>query len=152
MVDKPKSGGESDKLIDVTWQHYTYRHELFWKSLYRWGSAVIAISIVPYVKPEILSSLGKAIFIFPVLAFLLGWIAAWHLGAEYWRFKCVDDKLREVLGEGFPRFSQPNPRKIFAISIGRTAVFLFALGTTFLSILNSIILGFLWISPHSRCT
>jgi hypothetical protein len=152
-LNNPTDHEGKDKLVDITWQNYMYRHELFWKSLYRWGSAVIAISVVPYLRPEILNSLGRAIYIFPVLAWILALVAAWHLGAEYWRLKSVGRKLEGLIGEGF--FAYPTQNfydRFFGFSIGWIAVGLFGLGFTVLTILNCVVLHWLRKTPLVHCT
>lgn len=86
----------------LLWEEWKYRHELFWKSLYRWGTASVAVSIVPWVQTEILDDLGIMVLFFPVLASLIAGFASWHIAAEYSRLRKVDKKYRDVLGDFAP--------------------------------------------------
>lgn len=83
---------EATKLL---WEEWKYRHSLFWKSLNLWGAAFVFLSITPYVKTDILLNLGRGVLVFPLFAELLAICAAWHLAAEYARFKLVNEKYRK---------------------------------------------------------
>lgn len=95
--------GKSTRALaaDLVWKEFEYRHDLFWRSLFKWGSAFIVISIVPWVRPDLESQLGRYVLVFPVFAFLLGVGASWHLAAEYHRLMPILQSLktlRERLG------------------------------------------------------
>lgn len=130
---------EAAKLLGSSYQ---YKHSLFWKSLTRWGIAILTVSILPYIKPDIFRWLDNYIFIFPGLASLLSLIAAWHLGAEYFRLVQIDEKYNELLGQ----FSPPKMptvkrwQKVLAQPIGWVAFWVFLVGLNVLSIVNAIFL------------
>ena len=58
-----KDLAEWAKLI---WSEYEYRHGLYWKSIYLWGGAAVALFVAPFLQPEV-KELGSAAFIFPIL-------------------------------------------------------------------------------------
>jgi len=137
---------EEKDAVGLLWNEWAYRHDLFWKSLFRWGAAVIALWIVPFVKPEIVSKLGHGILIFPSLALLLSLAAAWHLGAEYSRLKVVNEKYRSLLGNYRPGDLSKDKwwMNLFGLSIGTTAVLLFGL---LLSVFSICIALWLYLNP-----
>ena len=53
------------------WEEYKYRHDLIWQRIFRFTTAVVLISIIPYVQQDIARLLDLAILIAPVLAMLL---------------------------------------------------------------------------------
>jgi hypothetical protein len=95
------------KWVELLWDEFKYRHELYWKSLYLWGGAATAVFIAPFLKPE-LKVLGPAVFIFPVIGLVLALVGAWHLASE-------GERLMEV-GRKFNQFrsaSNTSPDGIF---------------------------------------
>lgn len=62
------------------WDEWKYRHENYWKLLYRYLLAIAVLVTIPFVKPEIFNPLVKGwskgiyislpIIIFTVLCFL----------------------------------------------------------------------------------
>lgn len=65
--------GASDALQQCMylWEEYKYRHDLIWQRIFRFTTAVVLISIIPYVQQEIARLLGAAILIAPLLATVL---------------------------------------------------------------------------------
>jgi len=53
------------------WEEYRYRHDLVWQRIFRFTTAVVLISIIPYVQPKIAGLLGPWILIAPLLATIL---------------------------------------------------------------------------------
>jgi hypothetical protein len=94
-VTEPLSPGEGASLL---WEEWKYRHDLFWQAFYRWGTAAVVVSVVPYVQPRLVDDLGSVVLVFPALAALLAVGASWHLFAEYARLLRVTARYREALG------------------------------------------------------
>lgn len=86
----------------LLWEKWKYRQELFWKSLYRWGTAAIAVSIVPWVQTELVYDLGLMVLFFSCLASMIAGFVSWLIAAEYERFNKVDKKYRGILGKYAP--------------------------------------------------
>jgi hypothetical protein len=59
---------EKAKLI---WDEYKYRHEHCWKLIFQITAAVVALSVIPFTKDEITTSLGYWIVALPALGFAL---------------------------------------------------------------------------------
>ena len=53
------------------WEEYKYRHNHIWQLIFRFTAAVVLISVIPYLEPNVAGILGYGILITPVLAFLL---------------------------------------------------------------------------------
>ncbi len=53
------------------WDEYKYRHDLIWQRIFRFTTAVVLISIIPYVQQDIAHRLGNWILIAPLLASIL---------------------------------------------------------------------------------
>jgi hypothetical protein len=131
---------EGAKLL---WEEWSYRHELFWRSLYRWGGATVAVSIVPYVNPDLIKDLGVVVLVFPFLSFSISIFAAWHLSAEYARLTKVTEKLREVQGRYAPQPIDTENliiRLILRLKIGWVVPISFIVVAIPLSVLNAILL------------
>ena len=65
--------GEGIKLEEAKflWDEYRYRHELCWKLIFQITTAVVAILIIPYIKPDITKSVGIWMVALPFLAIIL---------------------------------------------------------------------------------
>ncbi|NIR73398.1 MAG: hypothetical protein GWN62_18970 [Aliifodinibius sp.] len=59
------------KQCQYLWEEYKYRHDLIWQRLFRFTTAVVLISIIPYIQQDIVLRLGKYILIAPLLASIL---------------------------------------------------------------------------------
>ena len=64
---------EFDALVycQYLWEEYKYRHDHIWQRIFRFTSAVVLISIVPYVQMKIARTLGCWILLAPLLATIL---------------------------------------------------------------------------------
>jgi hypothetical protein len=93
------------------WAEYEYRHDLVWQRVFRFTTAVVLISIIPYVKKNIAQLLGNWILIAPVLAAFLAAFVLFVMKNElkllgkirraYRRRQneLLDEDLRYVLGK-----------------------------------------------------
>lgn len=125
---------EAAKLL---WDEWKYRHSIFWNSLYRWGIAVVTISLVPYVKTDIIETLGLLVLAFPVVSALFSIVAAWHLAAEYYRLQLVRRRYLELLAPYTPYAAT---KTLLAWSIGSAVTYVFLYGLTSLSLINAYLL------------
>ena len=64
------------------WDEYRYRHEHCWNLVFKITAAVVAILIVPYVKPEITQAVGRLIMALPVTALALVLFSYYRLERE----------------------------------------------------------------------
>ena len=44
---------EALKLCQYLWDEYKYRHDLIWQRIFRFTTAVVLISLIPYVQQNI---------------------------------------------------------------------------------------------------
>lgn len=123
MATRPKKQADNVKksqIVNLLWEEWKYRHDVFWQSIYRWGLAVGLITIAPYVSPNLIGELDYIVLFFPILAGLVSMFASWHLGAEYVRLKKVDEQYRPLLGKYRPQpLTNRVERILFKTSIGR---------------------------------
>ena len=60
---------------EYLWKEYQYRHDLIWQRVFSTTTAVVLISIIPYVQRSIARTLGHYILLAPLLAtFLAGFV------------------------------------------------------------------------------
>jgi hypothetical protein len=68
-VDDKKS--HDLEALQNLWDEYKYRHNLIWQRIFIFTTAVVSISILPYIQLNIVERLGNWILIAPVLAVIL---------------------------------------------------------------------------------
>jgi len=73
---------DEKQAIDLLWAEWKYRHDLFWKSIFRWAGAVLTLWVIPFLKPEVFKPWPKVALAFPILAFLLSLFSAWIIGGR----------------------------------------------------------------------
>jgi hypothetical protein len=131
---------EGAKVLLDEWK---WRQDQCWTSLRQYSVAAVTASIVPYIKPDLIGSLGRLIFIFPILGWLIFVVAAWLFASEYVRAKPVEERYRQLLG-----WYSPDPTRIrvfqdaiFVGSISKTTVWLLLLNSAILSMFNAVVLN-----------
>lgn len=136
---------EQKQAIQLLWEEWKYRHDLFWKLLFRWAGAVIVLWVIPFLKPEIFKFRAWVALIFPAAAFILSLFSAWILGAEQGRFSMVNKKYDELRVEFLPPRMPRKTRldRLFARRIGAGIVLLYGFGFAALSV---VVGYFLWLS------
>ena len=53
------------------WEEYKYRHDHIWQRIFTLTTAIVLISIIPYIQQDVVRLLRNWILIAPILAFLL---------------------------------------------------------------------------------
>jgi hypothetical protein len=56
---------------DRIWDEYKYRHDLCWRLVFQLTTAVVIISVVPYIKPDVAKQLGSIIAVLPIIGIAL---------------------------------------------------------------------------------
>ncbi|MDX2122002.1 MAG: carboxypeptidase-like regulatory domain-containing protein [Gemmatimonadota bacterium] len=125
---------DQNEAAKLLWEEYQYRHDVFWKSLVRWGAANVAISVVPYVRPEIIPLLKRTVLMLPAMAGFLAVAAALQLLGEYRRLKLVGRTFDGTMGIYAPH-------RIKNSKMGIWVVLFFAFGLTMLAALNAWVLS-----------
>lgn len=106
------------KQCEYLWKEYKYRHDLIWQRIFRFTTAIVLISIIPYIQESIARILGIWILIAPLLASILAIFVLVVINNELKLFnkiktqyrrrqnKLLDDDLQHDLNEksGFGRF------------------------------------------------
>jgi hypothetical protein len=133
---------DEKQAVDLLWDEWKYRHDLFWRLLFQWAGSVVALWIIPFLKPDIFKPYPKAALVFPLLAFFLTLLSAWLLGAEQRRFEMVSVKYDE-LRQGYlpPRMPKKTfADKLFAARVGASVVWFYGLTFALVSLAVAAIL------------
>ena len=132
------------------WDEYKYRHEHIWKLIFQITTAVIAVSIVPYISNEnIIKTLGWFIISLPCVGAILvvfGWL---RLSKEMYAMGELKKRHRAYHELNYGINYYPGRKKN---TKHKSSFFLHVqiyLGSLLvLSILNIIIILWLWV-PHA---
>jgi hypothetical protein len=131
----------TDRAIQMLWKWRKYRNEAFWSSMYRLGTASIALSMLPYLLPDLSGKLGSAVLVFPSMAALLSLVGAYLMIVQYMLYKLVDRKYRAVLGKYNPGdIPETGLNRPFRISIGKILAGLFIFFAIIGQLINGMIL------------
>jgi hypothetical protein len=85
-----------EKLAELSWQDFQYRHENFWRILYRAVAAFSAILIVPLLYDNE-DALAGYLFVFPILSGMLCLVSWWAMNAELRRLYQSQSVFRELM-------------------------------------------------------
>ncbi|HLF96842.1 MAG TPA: hypothetical protein VI457_06840 [Methylococcaceae bacterium] len=77
MANEPKF-----EFVKLVYDEWKYRHDGYWKSLYRWCVAIATLLVIPFVQPEIVNKLQNATIIFPGIAVVMAAISFLQLKTE----------------------------------------------------------------------
>jgi hypothetical protein len=140
VTPKQPSGIEATKLL---WEEYKLRQTHYWSSFNRYALSVITISVIPYVKPDVVKPLDELVLVFPVVGILLSLACCWLLGAEYQRLRMVRQKYDELLTKRFQPTRMPQDGlwdRLVAHRIGKFTSLVFGLGLSIFEVVNALLL------------
>ena len=86
----------NDKEHKILWTEYEYRHTHIWSTIYKVTGAVAAVSVVPYLKPDIMSELGLVALSLPLIAVGMAVLGLARLTRELELLDKIKTKYREV--------------------------------------------------------
>ncbi len=134
-----------EQATNTLWKWRKYRNQVFWSSVYRIGALSIALTIAPYLFPDLIEKLGPAVFTFPFLAFLFSAFGAYLLAVQYKLYKQVDRKFRSLLDIYKPEETPKDTiiNRIFRTSFGIIIVGFFLFFGTVVQLLNGFVLSYL---------
>ena len=131
--------------VDLLWDEFKFRQSHWWSIANKFGLAIIATLLLPYVQPAILERLGRATLILPAFGLAFSLAATWILGAEYQRVRAVRAKLAALTPDDmkldFPSVTWYE--RLFGRSIGHATTLIFLMGFTFLCIADAVALWFI---------
>ena len=110
-LSEQKSSDNNDFLEQAKylWGEYKYRHDLIWQLIFRFTTAVVLISTIPYIKVEIVACVGYFIVFVPILATILACFGILVMVNELELFGKIKNEYRELQNGLFQK-----KRKIFA--------------------------------------
>jgi len=127
--------------IQLLWDEYKFRHNLYWYSVFLFGGGAIFAYLLPFLQPQRVAELGMASLFFPFIGFLLSIFGGWHIAAQRTRLALIGLKLAE------PRDPRFTPEKInmtiqrswlvetVSCSISETFIYIFLFGLAPLSLI-----------------
>ncbi len=134
-----------DKAVKLLWEWRKYRNGVMYDSVYRWGAASLALAIAPYLLPNLIGELGFAVLVFPAVASILSFFAAYLIAVQYRLYKQVDREFRLLLGEYAPE-DLPRQKvvdRLLTISFGRVLPGAFLCFSLFVQFASALVLSHL---------
>lgn len=123
------------------WGEYTYRHDLIWQRVFRFTTAIVLISIVPYIQEDIACLFGPWIILAPALATLLAGFVLPVMNNELDLFGGIKKEYRKqqkrYLGKELKGAKKKERFRLF--------VMLYFVGLLALSIANLVIAWQVWV-------
>jgi hypothetical protein len=130
------------KHIQILWEEYKYRHDHIWQRTFRFTTAIVLISITPYLQQDIARLLGPWILIAPLLAFLLASFVLLVMRNELALFGRIKEAYRRQQNRLLPKdlehpINEKSTFKLFVMTYFGCLVLL--------SIVNGFIVWRVWI-------
>jgi hypothetical protein len=79
------------------WDEYKYRHDLCWRLVFQLTTAVVVISVIPYIQKDVAATLQGWIGALPVIGIFLVLLGLARLRGEIELLDKVKTKHRELL-------------------------------------------------------
>jgi hypothetical protein len=143
-------------LLDYIWDEYKYRHGLVWAAVYKVSAAVVALAVLPYVKPDLSKALGYRMLVPSILGTALAAFGIWVVRNELRLFAeskiaHYDIRMRLVYQSLSEAGKALKPETITVRTARRTPfdylVHILMIVLLGLSLSNTLFLGLSWI-PH----
>jgi hypothetical protein len=137
-----RSGSPDFDGAKVLLDEWKFRHQHSWTSLRQYAIAAVTVSIVPYVKTDLIPNLGRTVLLFPFVGWLIFVAAILLFAAEYVR--CYDAEVQYywLLGSDLPEQKATQTfKELFFRSIGQMTISVLLVMTWMLSIANAIFLN-----------
>lgn len=81
---------------ELIWDEYKYCHTHCWKVVFQLTAAVVLLSIVPYIRPEIAKVLGPKILLTNLIAIVLSIVGFFAMWSELKLFKKIKKEHRKL--------------------------------------------------------
>lgn len=94
--------------IELLWAEYRYRHEHIWATIYKITTAVVTISIVPYLNINVVHALGYKVLLLPVLGVLLAIFSLLRMFSELKLFLKIKKKYIQIQNKSLLLINQIN--------------------------------------------
>lgn len=165
------------KQAEYLWKEYQYRHDLIWRLIFQFTTAVVIISVLPYIQTRISACLGEIIVIVPILATILAFFGVLVMMNELDLFSKIKQEYRTIQNKLFENklhkepkeevnlietlfweivklndllFRNRKPRKDY--SSFKQFVLIYLVVLTTLSLLNTIFVLIRWVPLLPACT
>lgn len=141
-IDSKENEITVGEALNSLWEWRKYRNQAFWKAFYVFGALAIALSLIPYLFPDLIQKLGLVILVFPLMACLLSLFATYIIAVLYKLYKQVDKRYWNLLGRFKPE-DIPNTKLINRLSriyFGKSFSFAFLFYGIVVQSLNALVL------------
>jgi hypothetical protein len=126
----------------VLLDEWKYRHNHCWSSLRQYIIAAVAVSIVPYVKSDLIQTLGRTVLLFPFVGWVIVVGAILLFEAEYARCHDAEAQYHWLLGPSLPgQNSTLRFKRVAFRSISLTTISVLFMLSWLLSVGNVILLN-----------
>ena len=129
------------------WEEYKYRHDLIWQRIFRFTTAVVLISIIPYIEENIAPLFGPWILTAPLLASLLAGFVLPIMRNELRLFGKIKEAYRrqqnKLLDDDLKHRRSEKSKFVWFVM-----AYFFCL--LLLSIINGFIVWIVWL-PNNYC-
>lgn len=85
-----------DKELGILWAEYAYRHSHIWSTVYKITGAVAAISLLPYLEPDVVTHLGLAVLSLPLIGITITLLGLARIKGELKLFGKTKQRYREI--------------------------------------------------------
>ena len=124
------------------WEEYRYRHDLVWGRTFGFTTAIVLISVIPYVQQNIARMLGPLILIAPLLATILAGFVLVVMRNELRLLDKIKKAYRKRQNELLDKGSQHDLSKKSYFS---QFVLLYLGSLAALSLANGLIIALVWL-------
>jgi hypothetical protein len=122
------------------WDEYKYRHDLCWRLVFQITTAVVVISVVPYIQQDVASTLQGWIIALPVIGIFLALLGLARLRKELDLLRKVTMKHRELLERNYSGLSYSPEKDSF-----RRDVLAYMLSLVLLGAANVVVISAVWL-------
>jgi hypothetical protein len=129
----------------LLWDEYKYRHEYCWRTVFQLTTAIVILSVIPYVHKDIVMILTWGILALPVLSLALALFSLFLMNRELDSLRKIKDEYRKLQATLFEiRYTRK--------SMFKSVFLMYLLTLVFLSLVNLWLVARIWIprnlAPH----
>jgi hypothetical protein len=129
----------------LLWDEYKYRHEHCWRTVFQLTTAIVILSVIPYVHKDVVMVLTWGILALPILSLALALFSLFLMNRELDSLRKIKDEYRKLQATLFEiRYTRKSMFKSIFL------MYLFTLVS--LSLVNLWLVARIWIprslAPH----
>lgn len=135
--------GGSDKEYELEcarllWDQYKYRHGHCWRVVFQLTTAVVILSVIPYLHKDIVQVLRWGILALPILSIVLAGFSFYLMYHELTALQKIKEKYRQLEANLFKIPHKPQSKFTLMVLI-------YIVGLGALSVVNLFLVWCIWI-------